>query len=398
VIRDQVITSLYEQAERPPVIEGEPDIHISRFYNALAQHLTHDSETATALERAVEIKRLSQPCTAEYIGHFMFRLCQMKWLSDPEYVFQDPETWGQRIEELFSNPSERRAYFDNMVMWNVGSDVETRIAGPKLAAHFFMPEDRLKEGVDFLNVGSSRNHALVMLAANLTLLQVIVYEGEAQRPDKQLSQTIQVTLDRPVTLREGVGVDLWHLRDSSWSEFAQACRYGPLELQDPQKRNLYPLLEAMRDADPRLSHLTTDYGNYRDLVYVDSEQLARLDAENSFDLVAFSTCWYQNYPQKRRRMFERASHAVREDGLIVVQDFCQRNPTESDAIHPADQLDMLDDWQAQPFLYKTYVYEMRHPERGFQLLGAWNNSRCERLRIATPIVKRFMPKLGAVTA
>jgi hypothetical protein len=138
------------------------------------------------------------------------------------------------------------------------------------------------------------------------------------------------------------------------------------------------MLERIRDADPRLHHADADYGDLN-LVDIDVTPTPEgLTVNDAYDMVVFSTCLYQSYPEKQRKMFDNALKHVKFGGKIVVQDFCtieEVNP----AGHPIDRLRFIGP-SSKPYTYTTFVYDTLRPEEGLQPFVYWNNGRCEKLR------------------
>lgn len=366
------------QIEAPPSVHGVPDKFIPMFSKALLLGLQNNPESEEVIVNAVNRKRRNQPFPASYAFNSLLRLFQMDHMDDPDYPYKRQRTWQTKLEEQLNDEDRLIKLGLDLNMWNVGSDVETRIAGPKLVAHSLRPE--LTESSDYdyqiLNVGSARDHSLAMLASNLALDHIEVDSTRLKSEHKaiKLEETINRLVNRRINIGNCYGVDLWPLRDLEWSRFLQACRYYPSELSDSLKKERYNLLESIRDNDFRLHHTEADFGDL-DKPRYQNGYLRGIGKNDHYDMIIFSTSLYQNYPEKRRVMINNALRLLKNNGLIVVQDFTKTNSKEVE--HPIDQLEFVGP-TSQKYVYTTSVLEQ---DKGrFTPFVTWQNGRCEKLR------------------
>ena len=385
----EVITGLISecehQAEKPPIVNGEPDRYISMFAVALKNCLDDPDEFLEAkskLSWAIDTKKESQPFPSSYVFNHIMRIVQMVSTHDPDnlhthnlsYPFKTQAEWDDQVFSIMSDEEgfKKIAFF--MLIWNVGSDIETRAAGPKLVAHTMQKNrvDSPEEPFTMLNVGSARDHTLVMLAENVEFSEVRVDDlGLEVKQHEFLQKTVNKLLAKDIDLSYSCGVDMWPLRDPEWSRYLEACRFYPSEFHDPKKRFMYGYLEALRDDSTNIDHVTGKYGE------------DNLDFGQKFSMVVFLTSMYQNYQDMRRGMFDCAEsdledYTESEEGkIIVVQDFCEMQDGSFD--HPMDQL-IFSGPVSKPYTYGTFVYDTSKPELGFQEFARWNNGRCEIIR------------------
>jgi hypothetical protein len=371
----RLIAECDRQANAPPCVNGEPDPYFPMIAGALRRSLEvlpEDQQRQLAV--AVNMKQEKWPFPTEFAFQHMVRGFQMRFMSNPEnpdeydmsYPYKTQQEWNERVAEVVNDKKEFTTLTNDMVIWNVGSDVETRAAGLKLVAHTILKEQVNDPNNPFsiLIVGSARDHSLAMISGNVPFPEVRV-AGYEREPEKQqfLQDTINKLLAKTITLGDSYGVDLWPLNDPLWSRFLESCRYYPSELQDPQKRSIYRYLEEVRDASPVLHHVDADYGK-------DNTRFSK-----RFNLVAFPTSLYQNHRQKRRVMVDRGM----EDGdILLFQDFCKLKKVNTKK-HPIDQLEFLGP-TSKPYTYGTFIYDPKEPELGIQEFGYWNNGRCEVFR------------------
>jgi hypothetical protein len=369
-----------KQAENPPNVRGVPDKYISMFALALRDCLGETPDASQEqLEYAVNIKKTKGPFPSSFVFNSLLRSFQMRFMYDSEnprrynlsYPFETQEQWNDYVCSLIASEEEFKQLTYDMIMWNVGSDVETRAAGPKLIANTLHKErvDNPDESYKILSIGSARNHTLAMLGGNIPFPEVGVdSKGLSKKQQQNLQQYINKLLSQGIKLGDSVGVDMYSLREEDWSRYLESCRFYPLELKDLVKRYLYNYLEGVRDANPNIHHVHGDYGE------------DPIELEYKFDLVAAMTSFYQSHLEKRRVMFDLALRDVKEDGLILVQDFCKIDKLRKFE-NPIDQLKFLGP-TSKPFTYGMFVFDPTKPELGFQVFAYWNNGRCEIIRPA----------------
>lgn len=382
LIISELLKECEVQAANPPLVSGQSDTYVSEFANALGAGIAASEPAQLDISSAILDKRISGPFSSNLAFNSLLRLFQMRHMGESDYPYDISRTWHQKVKVLLSNEDQRKQLAIDLSIWNVGSDVETRIAGPALVAHTLQSErtQDVDEPFTILNVGSARDHGLSMLTGVLPLPEIDICPA-SDVPDSAIyKKAVNKLLSRHINLGECYGVDLWPLRDIWWSQYLEACRFYPLELKDPEKRQRYRRLEAIRDADPRLHHTDADFADLDDSSSSINGSLNGLEAHSRYDMVLFSTCLYQNYPEKRRRMFDNAIARLSPTGLVVVQDFC--NNTNLDSPHPIDALE-FNGPASEPFSYVTMVYNHRQPQKGLVPFVHWNNGRCEIARLST---------------
>ena len=374
---DRLLLECDRQAENPPNVDGVPDIYISMFAVALKESLAVQPGAQEHFAHAVGVKKKAGPFPSSYAFNSLLRNSQKVLMFNAEnpeeydvsYPYKTQEEWNERVGALVSDDETFRDITYNMFIWNVGSDVETRIAGPKLVAHTMQNErvNNPKDPFTILIIGSAADHSLVMLSQNIDIPEVrVIDRGLGKGKQKFLQNLVHELLAREVVIGECHGVDVWPYKDSDWRYFLEACRYYPSELLDLEKRDKFRMLEGKRSLDPRIKNITADYG-------VDEVVAPRKD------MVIFPTSMYQNYQEKRRHMFDRSRNEhIKAGGKIVVQDFCKIKGANKNK-HPIDQLEFLGP-TSKPYTYGTFVFDTLKPKLGFQLFGYWNNGRCEALK------------------
>ena len=392
-VESPVIIELFEecesQATNPPSVHGEPDVYVAMFAGALVTSLEQSAEAQLDISLAIADKRTRSPFSSNLAFNSLLRLFQMQHLEEVIYPYDDAKIWHQRLRELFNNEVQRKLLAVALSIWNVGSDVETRIAGPALVAHALLPEriDDPESPFKILNIGSARDHGLAMLTGVIPLPEVDVHPDTTVSDPALYKTAINRMLGKHIELGDCYGVDLWPLRDAWWSQYLEACRFYPLELKDLEKRQRYRRLEVIRDADTRLHHTDADFGELDNVPDPPNGFHDGIGANERYDMIIFSTCLYQNYPDKQKRMFDNALVRLSPGGMIVVQDFCE--PVEqASASHPMDKVSFIEPG-ADMFSYTTLVYDPQKPEEGLLPFAHWNNGRCEVVKPA-PVLQKLL--------
>lgn len=368
VIAGELIEECSRQEIAPLSVNGQPDTYMPMFARALKGCLLENEEAQDDVGIAIAVKRLKQPFPASYAFHSSLRIFQMLHSDNPGYPYDRQEDWDAGVYRMLSDPRQVERFRGSLIKWNVGSDVETRAAGPKIAAHTLFRR-KPSEAFSMISVGAARDHALVMMANPALFPSIAVQRAKHMSRAEQAESTDKLNqmLQADLPMSDSYGVDLWELKEKNWELFLESCRYYPSEFRDSQKRQRYKKLEKLRDKDPRVHHIAGDFADS-----VEEDQLEPVD------MVVFSTCLYQNHPEIQRDMFDKACRMLKPLGRIVVQDFVKR-PERAHSPHPLDEV-RLTGPISTPFTYKTLVYDPKEKDSGLQELMSWNNGRCERLR------------------
>lgn len=382
---EELVEECHTQAINPPKVNGYPDKYIAMFSEALHGVISSSDQVADVLAEAINAKREFQPFSASFAFNSIMRLFQMDRMDSIDYPYEDASSWRGELEEYLYDSHKLKNLSLDMQMWNVGSDVETRVAGPKLVANTIQAESD-RSNFRILNIGSARDHALAMIAGNVALERVMLVKDADQEFDlPKIEERVNYLINKPISIGDCYGVDLWPLRDTGWSRFLRACRYYPSELSDKIKRQRYTELEDIRDADKRLHHVDADFSTINSSPSFSNGYLEGMHEDDSYDMVLFSTSLYQNYPEKRRVMINNARRLLRAGGFIVVQDFC--DDQEGPILNPIDRLHFLGP-TSTPFAYSTYV--MGKTDASFERFASWNNGRCERVKLSDLALKRVV--------
>lgn len=370
------------------------DPYIRMFAKALGRAVLTNPEIGEAVSKSMHDKQKNAPFPASYAFNSLLRLYQMENMDDTSYPFEHSGLWDRSVSDWLGDPSSLQRTVINMLMWNVGSDVETRSVGPKIIAHCWNPKGiDENEGYKILSVGSARDHGLAAIASNLVLPKIEVDPQLAKQDNKyNLFDTIVNQVARqPLEIGDCYGVDLWTLRDPEWSNFLEACRFYPSELKDPEKRHRYKRLEALRDCNPLLHHTNADFADIDGPPANKNGWLEGISSDDSYDMILFSTSLYQNYPDKRRVMFENAKARLRRNGLVVIQDFCKKVAVP-ETQHVIDSYDFPGPI-SNPYTYTTYVYDSSQPQLNLQECFSWLNGRCESYRPSQRIIDVVMARV-----
>lgn len=297
-----------------------------------------------------------------------------------DYVEND-ELWTESLDMLYGAEEKfghSELTFDQ-VAWNLQSNVSERYKGFKLPLVMF--RERFGEVSRVLDVGASRNHGLKRMTQqsrsmrfNMTRVMEVQHGDEpTDKTDAYSSRKIRNALAAKIPLR-GVGVEPFPVlinkegqEDEGHRRWIESCSFYPSELMNRQRLNMYRKLDSMQ-----IPGIEMRQGNFA-VPYL-HERFPELPDE-PFDMVTFSTVLYQMRDKHSflRAMLENALRYVKDDGMIIVQDFVKLNQD-----FPND-LEFPDNWYDEPYGYRTLIYDMTDQKRGFQEFVRWKNGRCMKM-------------------
>lgn len=377
-LESKLVGELIAECELKAEPQETNDPFIRMFAVALGSTVFKHPEVGEQVSRVMLLKQRLNPFPASYAFNSLLRLYQMDNLDDPLYPYANPSAWNRGVQTWLEDPMSLDHTMTSMQIWNVGSDVETRISGPKIIAQCWnpkIPEDT--EGYKILSVGAARNHGLTMLASDMPIPNIAIDVEHAKKSSsyKKVEATINKLLQQHIALGDCYGVDLYDLRnDIPWLRFLEACRFYPSELLDSEKRDRYRRLNVLRNEIEFIYHTTADFSDIEEPDDF-NDWLKGIRTDDKNDMVLFSTSLYQNYPQKRRVMFNNALARLKPDGIVVVLDFIEENDCQN-AEHILDSYDFTGP-TGKPYTYKLYVYDSNEPDKKLQKCFDFKNGRCE---------------------
>lgn len=249
---------------------------------------------------------------------------------------------------------------NNVTIRPLQSNIAERYKTIKLLASFI--SDRFKKPISHLDIGSSVMHGdyKLLYEANPNSpvkpfkSVEIVNSDKDHTPDERLTKLANVALRQRVSFGHVMGVDITDITDPGVKRWAKSCSFYPDELLKQGEIADYNILDHL-DPDHKKAHFFQ--GDFADL---DRRKFTEASPLEEWDLITFSTIFYQVSKQERLAMLVNASSILSENGLIIIQDARDGN-------------------FSKPFNYTTSVIDAtaRHnnPEEPLLL---WENGRCNR--------------------
>lgn len=281
--------------------------------------------------------------------------------SYPE-AFLDEQQWADAFDWILSDPGRINQFTQDIQTRPLQSNVPERYKGLKAFIVLARKIGRIST-CSVLDIGCSQNAGLKQITSGLPFEppQVVVQEGQGYAADTGLSTGFQKIINAPLELKTGVGVDLHHPEAArSW---AWSCSFNPSKLLDPQYVAIFKAL------------ITTDYPNIHFFKgdFSDFDHAAFADAfpKTSFDIVHISTTLYQLNQHQRKAILKNAYQYANQ--FIVVQDFLRIDPTDP------TQLQFRNDWQDEPFPYRTVACDVRDPSGAWHDIFWWTDGRCSKI-------------------
>jgi hypothetical protein len=259
-----------------------------------------------SLEYRNQIK--GKPLTPTNLVNLTFRVFHRQMLkNDPAYPHEDyllSETYEARIVDVLNKP-EHRELADYDMIRDVQSNIAARYAVDKIIVASEV--DRFGSEIKMLDVGSGALLGPAHLASNLPFDKIKfgrIDPTTAARVSPDLIQDPRATkvlnsaLKKEAKFVDSIGVDPVDMHDPANWEWSQACSARPLEIVNGKK-----IRTGIVDcAPPRL-------------------QTQQPIPTKGWDLVTCHTMPYLLAPKIQKNIFQILSEYVRDDGLVVVQDY-----------------------------------------------------------------------------
>ncbi len=239
-------------------------------------------------------------------------------------------------------------------------------------------ENRFGPSPKILDIGTSQMHGPkhLMLGLPFARTHADTSQGSA---NKEFNQQL-TRLWKPSAID---CVDLFFPDDPSNKNWAFANSFYPKELADDHKVAKYRRISEANVPD--VAFARADFSaDDPDPVYIKQDAHFRVSLggelnKHDYDIVSTLTTLYQFSPEERRQWLINCKEYLRPDGVIVMSDFAVlREDVNTD--HPTDKLDFDVNW-TDNYAYRTFVYDNKQPEKGFQEVYRWLNGRCKKVQI-----------------
>ena len=282
---------------------------------------------------------------------------------DPSFPdgYDRPEAWLRAIDEIDDDPLDRWGQLQiHLLTRRVQSNIAERYKSIKLLAAVL--RDRFDEPPSHLDVGSSVMHGDIKLVYNQMSEPKRVPFGPmelqptSETPFEQaryLQHLANTALCQEVTFGAVMGVDITDVNDPSIKQWIKSCSFYPDELRSEAKVAEYDELEKLDPYHERIRSFRGDFTNLNFKEFLDASPV------DSYDIITFSTIFYQVSRQEQTAMLVNASQLLSKKGIIVIQD--------------APDGDF-----AKKYNYITSAIDSTDDNPSEKPLIRWENGRCQR--------------------
>lgn len=261
---------------------------------------------------------------------------------------------------------------DGMVTANLyGRELQSNVAERyktiKLLAA--MLGDRFDEPPSHLDIGSSVMHGDLKLAYNgmkepvrfpFGPIDIVTPEDTNRyRQDHCLTHLANTALKQQVTFGPMMGVDITDIDDPRTRRWAKSCSFYPDELLDKARVTEYDVLDTLDPGHERVQFYQGDFAD----PHFDFKKFHKTSPAKEFDIITFSTVFYQVKRHERTRMLVNAARLLSQRGVIVIQD-------------------AADGDFSKRFNYTTSVIDNTQYHPTEQTLLRWETPRCRKAMLA----------------
>lgn len=291
------------------------------------------------------------------------------------HAYQATETWHDAFEEIEAEDSHSEMVYYRLLTQSVQSNIAERYKTVKLLASIY--RDRFGDAPSHLDVGSSVLHGDIKLVYNRNgnsprvpfgsirvnealddqALRAVERGERGPRQHRLASELANIVLRQEVGFGEVMGVDLTNVDDPAIKDWAKSCSFYPDELRDAQKVAEYDELDRLDPDHRRVRFAKIDFSNTGDI-----KALRDMIGEQTFDIITFSTIFYQVDIRERHAMLINASQLLSDKGIILIQDAPDGN------------------FETR-YRYGASIIDSTRPELGVQQVLRWKTPRCQEAMI-----------------
>jgi hypothetical protein len=255
---------------------------------------------------------------------------------------------------------------------NLQSNVAERYKSIKLIAGLI--EERFDTPPSHLDVGASVMHGSLKLAYSSDRLMrrglefgpiEIMRSMETRgRRDAKISKLANRVLGHTVAFGEMIGLDITDIDDGYTAAWAKSCSFYPDELRDQGRMAEYEALETIDPAHERVKKFVGDFSNSRDF-----RRLRDISPSDGFDIITFSTVFYQVSKEERVAMLVNAAQLLSDRGIIIIQDG-------------------IDGDFSRPYNYVTSIRDSQSKDQTMdQELLRWRTPRCRQAVLGSGVLR-----------
>lgn len=312
-------------------------------------------ETRPDLEPSYAVKLLERVYQADLLQH------------DPEYPtgYQEPEAWLKEFTVVNDDMLRSGVLWHSLMYRQLQSNVAERYKTVKLLAAVI--QDRFDDPPSHLDIGSSIMHGDIKLAYNRTQepRQVpfgpmdIVEEREraAYAKNKCLTELANAALAQQVEFGPMMGIDITDVDDPVTRQWVKSCSFYPDELLNEARVEEYNELDRLDPNHERVKAFRGDFAAFDFRAFRDASPV------REYDIITFSTIFYQVSSRERTAMLVNASQLLSERGVIIIQDGIGGDFSKR-------------------FNYATSVIDSTDSNPTEQMLLRWETPRCRKAALS----------------
>ncbi len=330
-----------------------------RYFGSFAAGTLEAHDCHKAVRELLDSAWQQRMCAPSYAVKLLLGSLQYAHIEDPDYPYEAPAEWRDVLIQTVENPDTRHALYQDLTTHELQSNKSERYKSVRL--FLGMQRERLGDAPTILDIGCSLNLGLKQLAG-VSAFEPVRLDGVPGRDEELLGQYINNGLLPQFPdgkIGHSLGIDTVD-PDEETVRRAESDSHYPSELSPENREKFHTLFLAEHE---KVSFAPVDL--------LAGESLPTIP-EQGFDLVTMCTMLYQLSEVERIKLVQAAGHVLSANGFVVVQDFAY--PDETDP----QQLRFRENWFSDPYPYRTMVYDMAEPERGYRTLFSWSDGRADR--------------------
>lgn len=300
---------------------------LGEFADAVAEKLD-DPSFRTDIEAFLEARPDLSPSTALKLLERTYATDIMLYEPDSSFPYgYDKERILKQFNDVDNDMIRYGTMQTTLAYRNLMSNVESRYAAPKLIIE--MIKDRFDHPPSILDVGSSIMQGPAKLAHtdanNPPYLPFdpirfnrpeTLHNPREAVADHRLTALGNTALRRSLVLGEMYGVDIMDIDDPYTNMFAKSSSFYFDEFKDERRVKEFELLAKLDPLHERVKKFTGDFSDTNDI-----KKLMEVAPKNGFDVIIFSTIFYQlKSLHEQNAMLVNAANLLSDRGVIITQD------------------------------------------------------------------------------
>lgn len=242
---------------------------------------------------------------------------------NPEYPigYHRVDAWLKEFSDVNEDMTRGGIVWHSLMYRNLQSNVAERYKTIKLLTG--LVRERFDEPPTHLDVGSSVLHGDIKLAFNqmhepmrvpFGHIEVVKGERNNNAPDRYLTKLANIALQQQVEFGPMMGIDITDVDDPVTKQWVKSCSFYPDELLDERRVSEYDELDQLDPNHERVKVFRDDFAAF------DFRKFREVSPVDTYDIITFSTVFYQVSPHERTAMLVNASQLLSPRGIIVIQD------------------------------------------------------------------------------